>query len=125
MSQPAAIINYAMAPEMRNPVVEYMKHNPFSLAIDGGSDTGTKSMYPLVVRIFDYNKGEVSSKFWHMCLVSDCSAIGIFLQVSAAFDLYDITGLPNGISIPIPIPFPQDFCGNSHRIPTGLLLEFP
>ena len=35
-----------------------------------------------------------------------------------------------GFFIPIPIPFPQDFCGNSHRIPTGFpqdshMWEFP
>ena len=37
----AAINSYALAPELRDPVVEYMKLSPFSLAIDGSSDTGT------------------------------------------------------------------------------------
>ena len=55
---------------MRDPVVEYMKQNPFSLAIDGGSDTGTENMYPLVVRILDKITGEVRSNFWHMWLAA-------------------------------------------------------
>ena len=59
----AAIINYAMAPDMRKPV---MKEQPLSLPVDVSSDTGTESMYPLVVRIFDVSRQEVSSKFWHV-----------------------------------------------------------
>ena len=86
----AAIVNYALAPEMLRPVVEYMRKEPFSLAIDGSSDTGTESMYPLVVRIFDINTSTVGTKFWHMCLVSDSSAKGIFEQASKAFELYSI-----------------------------------
>ena len=39
-------------------------------------------------------------------------------------------GIPIGLlidfaQIPIPIPFPQDFCGNSHRIPTYGNDDFP
>ena len=37
----AAIFNYAMGPEI--PVVDYLKKHPFSLAVDGSSDTGTVS----------------------------------------------------------------------------------
>lgn len=86
----AAIINYAMAPGMLNPVLNYFQQNPFSLAIDGSSDTGTESMYPLVVCIYDVNRGEVTSCFWHMCLISNCTAKGIFEQVSSAFAKYSV-----------------------------------
>ena len=91
----AAIINYVMAPDMRKPVINinYMKEQLFSLAVDCSSDTGTESIYLLVVRIVDVSRQEVlvSSKFWHiMCLVSDSSAKGIFAQVSNAFDEYGI-----------------------------------
>lgn len=82
----AAIINYAMAPFLHDSLVEYLQQNPFSLAIDGSSDTGTNSMYPLLVRVYDGNRGEICSKFWRMCLVSDSSADGIFAQVSRAFE---------------------------------------
>lgn len=30
----AAIVNYAMAPEFHNPLVDYLQHGPFSVAID-------------------------------------------------------------------------------------------
>ena len=67
----AAIINYAIAPSLHNPLVEHLQQNPFSPAIDGSSDTGSESMYPLVVRVYDIAKGEICSRFWHMSLVSD------------------------------------------------------
>ena len=54
----AAIINYAIAPSLHSPLIEYLQQNPFSLAIDGSSDTGTENMHPLVVRIYDVNKGK-------------------------------------------------------------------
>ena len=43
-------------------------------------------MYRLVVRIYDEEKGLVCSRFWHMCLVSDCTSQGIFTEVSKAFE---------------------------------------
>uniref|UniRef100_H2ZU74 DUF4371 domain-containing protein n=1 Tax=Latimeria chalumnae TaxID=7897 RepID=H2ZU74_LATCH len=90
VTKTAAIINYAMAPDTRNQVVSYMKEQPPSLAVHGSPDTGTESMYPLVVRIFDINRSEICSKFWYMCLVSDSRAKGIFVQVSDAFKKYNI-----------------------------------
>lgn len=42
----SAIINYAMAPFFHDPPIEHLQSNPFTLAIDGSSDTGTNSMYP-------------------------------------------------------------------------------
>lgn len=82
----AAIINYAISPEMQAPVVDYLKQHPFSLAVDGSSDSSTVSMYPLVVRIYDVALGQVCSRFWHMCLVSDGSAAGIFAQIKESFE---------------------------------------
>ena len=79
-------MNYAIAPSLLSPLMEYLQQNPFSLAVDGSSDTGTENMYPLVVRIYESKRGEICSKFWHMCLVTDCSAQGIFTQVSKAFE---------------------------------------
>lgn len=81
----SAIIKYAMAPFFHDPLIEHLRQNPFSLAIDGSSNTGTKSMYPMIVRVYDVSRGEIRSKFWRMCLISDCSAEGIFTEVSKAF----------------------------------------
>ena len=66
--------------------MKHLKQNPFSLAIDGSSDIGTENLYPLVVRIYDEEKGLVCYRFWHMCLVSDCTAQGICTEVSKAFE---------------------------------------
>ena len=82
----ATIINFAIAPSLHSPLIEHLQQNPLSLAIDGSSDTGTENMYPLVVRVYNEKTGEVCSRFWHMCLVSDSSAAGIFTQVSKAFE---------------------------------------
>ena len=82
----AAITKYAIAPSVIDPLVKHLKQNPFSLAIDGNSDIGTENLYPLVVRIYDEEKGLVCYRFWHMCLVSDCTAQGICTEVSKAFE---------------------------------------
>ena len=55
----AAIVNYAIAPSLHSPLMEYLQQNPFSLAVDGSSDTGTENMYPLVVRIYESKRGEI------------------------------------------------------------------
>ena len=43
-------------------------------------------MYLLVVRVYNAKMGEICLRFWHVCLVSDSSAAGIFTQVSKAFE---------------------------------------
>ena len=45
----AAIINYAIAPSLHSTLIDYLQHNPFSLAIDGSSGIGSENMYPLVI----------------------------------------------------------------------------
>ncbi len=40
--------------------------------------------------MYDVNKGEICSKFWHICLVSDSSADGIFTQVSKVFEKHSV-----------------------------------
>ena len=41
---------------------------------------GTENLYPLVVKSYGEDRGQVCSRFWHMCLVSDCTA-GIFTEL--------------------------------------------
>ena len=82
----ACIINHAIAPSLHSYILDLLRAEPSSLFVDGSSDTGTESMYPLVVTIYDVNKGEISSLFWNMALVSDCSAAGMFHRVSDIFE---------------------------------------
>ena len=70
-----------------NPLFGHLHQNPFSLAIDDSSDTGTESMYPMVGRVYENEKREICSRFRHMSFVSDCSAEGIFTLVSKAFEI--------------------------------------
>ena len=82
----ACIISHAIAPSLHFHLLDLLRAEPFSLSVDGSSDTGTESMYPLVVKVYDINRGEISSLFWNMALISDCSAAGIFQKVSDIFE---------------------------------------
>ena len=59
----ATTVNYAIAPSLHNPLMEYFQQNLSSLAVDGNSDTGTENMSPLVVQIYDSKRGGICSKF--------------------------------------------------------------
>lgn len=63
----ACILNGALAPYILENLVSRMKINPFSLAIDGSSDTDLLKMNPLTVRIFDVNKTKIVTEFLDMC----------------------------------------------------------
>ena len=39
----------------------------------------------MIVRVYGVSRREICSKFWHMCLISDCTAEGIYTEVSKAF----------------------------------------
>ena len=43
------------------------------------------SMYPLVVCFFNMNRGEVTTNFWRMCLISNCTGLGIFEKVEEKY----------------------------------------
>ena len=60
------IINGALAPHFKSALIEAMKHNPYSLAIDGSNDTGIEKMNSLTVRLYDPNAGRISTRFLNM-----------------------------------------------------------
>ncbi len=47
-----------------------MKSGPFSIAIDGSNDNGLEKMNPLTVRLFDQQRGLVTTQLLDMCLTS-------------------------------------------------------
>ena len=59
----ACILNYAIAPLLRDELVAQMKVEPFSLSVDASSDTGLSKMNPLTVRIHDATSKVVLQKF--------------------------------------------------------------
>ena len=73
----AYIINGAVAPFFQQYLVEHIKKNPFSIAIDSSSDNDIEKMNTLTVRIFDVNCGNVRTQFLDMCM-SSSTAEGIF-----------------------------------------------
>jgi len=77
----ACILNYAIAPMLRDDLITQMKKEPFSLSVDASTDTGLSKMNPLTVRIHDATSKVVSQKFLDLCLTSGVNAstaAGIF-----------------------------------------------
>ena len=81
------IINDALCPHFETELVDQMKTNPFSLAIDGSNDTDLQKMNPVTVRIFDEKQMKVATKFLEMCLttgVQGAPAEAIFSALNVA-----------------------------------------
>ena len=80
----SAIINKALGPHCHEYMVNHIRTHPFSLGIDGSSDTDVEKMNPMTVRIFDINGPKtVSSHFYNMCVTSgrDASKADTIFQV--------------------------------------------
>ena len=86
----ACIINGAIAPFFQKALVEIMKKEPFSIAIDGSSDSGVEKMNPLTVHIFDDNRGLIGTQFLDMCMSSSSTAEGIFGRMHDVFSKHCI-----------------------------------
>ena len=59
-------------------LVDYMKAEPFALATDGSNDSGLQKMSPLTIRIFNVNRGRVTTQLLDMCLTSSSTAESIY-----------------------------------------------
>ena len=63
-----AIVNKAMVPHCHDYVVQHCQQHPFSLGIDGSSDTDVEKMNPMTVRNFDMDRSKtVTTDFYNMC----------------------------------------------------------
>ena len=70
------MINGAIAPFYQHNLIHVMKNKPYSLAVDGSSDSDVKKMNRLTVNI---PRSVVSTQFLDMCMLS--TAEGIFDKV--------------------------------------------
>ncbi len=52
---------------LKKNIVDIMKLNPFSIAVDGSNDAGQAKMNPLTVRIFDCDQSRIVTRFLDMC----------------------------------------------------------
>ena len=86
----ACILNGALAKELQASLIQTMKHSPYSLATDGLNDTGLQKMNPLTVRIFDTNRGCVTTRFLDMCLTSASTAEAIFSKIDETMQKFEI-----------------------------------
>ena len=90
----ACILNYSIAPLLRDELVAQMKVEPFSLSVDASSDTGLSKMNPLTVRIHDVTSKVVLQKFFDLCLttgVTASTAATIFDKINATLQQYEIS----------------------------------
>ena len=67
-----------IAPELKRDLVEKMKVHPFSVSIDGSSDTALEKMSPMTVRINDANAGRVVTQFLDMCTSRSATAEAVY-----------------------------------------------
>lgn len=71
-----------------------MKANPFSLLVDGSSDTGLEKLNPLTVKIFDIRRSRVLTHLLDMCTTSGrgCgTAVAIFSKIDFILNRYGIS----------------------------------
>ena len=87
----ACIINGTVAPFFRQNLVEHVKKNPFSIAIDGSSDNDIEKMNPLTIKIFKVACGNVRTQFLDMWMSSSSTAQGIFSKMDDTFTAHDIS----------------------------------
>jgi hypothetical protein len=72
------MLNLAVAPSLKMALVDCMKSNPFSIAVDGSNDVGLSKMNPLTVRIFDLDDGRIVTRFLDMCTATAATAEAIY-----------------------------------------------
>ena len=99
------MLNLAVAPMLKQDLIERMKIHPFSISIDGSNDAGLKKMNPTTVRIFDSKENRVVTQFLDMCTTSSATAECLFdtldkkleelLQSSSPWNLCTSVGVDN------------------------------
>ncbi len=67
-------MNEAVAPILKQELVQALKNEAFSLSVDGSSDTGLKKMNPIGVRLYDINLGKVVGRLLDMGCTSGVQA---------------------------------------------------
>ena len=72
-------------------LINYMKAEPFPLAIDGSNDSGLQKLNLLTVRLYDVTRSSrVSTQLLDMCLTSSSTAESIFSKVNEALTAHGI-----------------------------------
>lgn len=87
------ILNNAVAPVLKLELIDSMKSNPFSIAVDGSNDTGLSKINPLTVRIFSLEKSKIVTCFLDMCTTTASTAEALYSVVDGK--LVELLGIEN------------------------------
>ena len=88
----ACILNYALAPHLRDELVTAMKEEPYFLSVDAYSNIGLSKLNPLTVRIYDVNQQVVSQIFLDLSLTTGVDASktkDIFKAINNTLEKYE------------------------------------
>jgi len=72
------MLNGAVAPTLKNELLDKMRTQPFSICVDGSNDRDLQKMNPVTVRIHDHVKGQIVTQFLDMCLSSSSTAADLY-----------------------------------------------
>ena len=88
------LVNGSLAPHFKSALVNTMKIQPFSVAVDGSNDTGLEKMNPMTVRLYDVNQGSIVTRLLDMCLTKGTESA----TAASIFKKMDDVLKENGIS---------------------------
>jgi hypothetical protein len=72
------MLNLAVAPSLKQQLVNNMKIHPFSVSVDGSNDAGLEKMHPLTIRIYDICSGKIVTQFLDTCTSTSSTAEAIY-----------------------------------------------
>ena len=87
------MLNLAVAPSLKQQLVDNMKINPFSVSVDGSNDTGVKKMYPLTITIYGVSSGKIVTQFLDICTSTSSTTEAIYTKMDDR--LSNLLALPN------------------------------
>ena len=93
-----------MGPHCHRYIVEHCKNHPFSLGIDGSSDTDVKKMNAVMIKLFDMDKSKcVTNHFYDMCITTGRNASKAEEIFNAVQEKFRADGIPwaNAVSLSV------------------------
>ena len=84
-SKASAVLNDAIAEDLKENLVTKLRVAPFSIALDGSNDTGLEKMNPMTVKLFDINSFKEQQRFLDMCTTNSGTADELFQKMNDVF----------------------------------------
>lgn len=61
------MLKLAVAPSLKQQLIDNMKIHPFSVSVNGSNDNGLEKIHPLTIRIYDVSSGKIVTQFLDLC----------------------------------------------------------